>query len=321
MPEFAVRPFAPDDYPDLARVRGAVFPEHPWSPEELRWEDEQAAADPRIRKGRLLALLGGEVVGFGEFSHNPGAYHPRRFTLDGGLLPEARGLGLGRALYEEVLAALPVSPLALRANAREDGTRARRFLADRGFAETMRYWEATLEPKGFDFAPYEGLEERLRGEGIEIKPIAELSGEPGWREELHDLFSQARLDVPRAEPATPVSLERFAAFYLDAPGDPLDSLFVALDGQRYVGMSTLYGSEGTADMFTGFTGVRRAYRGRGIALALKLRAIRYALTRGAPRIRTDNSTENRPMLAINEKLGFAKEPVWLSLLKTFEEEG
>ncbi len=52
------------------------------------------------------------------------------------------------------------------------------------------------------------------------------------------------------------------------------------------------------------TGVVASYRGRKIALALKLLAIRYAWSHGAKTIRTHNDSLNAPMLAINRKLGY-----------------
>ncbi len=52
------------------------------------------------------------------------------------------------------------------------------------------------------------------------------------------------------------------------------------------------------------TGVRREYRGRGIALALKLLAIRFARSVGAQEITTSNDSLNAPMLAVNRKLGY-----------------
>ena len=56
------------------------------------------------------------------------------------------------------------------------------------------------------------------------------------------------------------------------------------------------------------TGVLPAYRGRGIALALKLLAIRAARQDGVRYLRTNNDAENVPMLAVNCRLGYRPEP-------------
>ncbi len=65
------------------------------------------------------------------------------------------------------------------------------------------------------------------------------------------------------------------------------------------------------------TGVERAYRGRHIALALKLLGIRYAKARGALTIRTNNDSQNVPMLAVNRKLGYRPEPGIYRLIRQF----
>ena len=69
-----------------------------------------------------------------------------------------------------------------------------------------------------------------------------------------------------------------------------------------------WGCAATAMLINTMTGVRRAYRGRGIALVLKLLAIRYARSLGALFVRTHNDSGNAPMLAINRKLGYQPEP-------------
>ena len=56
----------------------------------------------------------------------------------------------------------------------------------------------------------------------------------------------------------------------------------------------------------------RDYRRRGIALALKLHGIAHAKEQGYKKIRTMNESTNRPMLNINERLGFEKRPAWIS---------
>ena len=53
-----------------------------------------------------------------------------------------------------------------------------------------------------------------------------------------------------------------------------------------------------------FTGTRRAYRGRGLALAVKLASIRWAGANGITQMVTYNDATNAPMLAVNRRLGY-----------------
>ncbi|HWG85914.1 MAG TPA: GNAT family N-acetyltransferase [Deinococcales bacterium] len=313
----AIRPFSTDDYDAFTALHNAVRPEHPFTPTELREEDERLAADPRLRQGRILAGADGKLIGYVAYSQNPGMYHPQRFMLEGGVLPAFQGTGIGRGLYESLLETLaPYDPISFRATAREDSERGLRFLSERGFVETMRFWESVLDVQSFDPGPHTGREENLAREGIVISTVEELSrSDDRWREKLHELFSQIREDVPRSEPASPITLERFIELVIEDSMTLHDAWFVARHGERYVGLSDLYRTASSPDLFTGLTGVLREYRGRGIALALKLRGIEYARERGVGRIRTNNASTNRPMLAVNEKLGFEKEPVWLSLVR------
>ena len=55
------------------------------------------------------------------------------------------------------------------------------------------------------------------------------------------------------------------------------------------------------------TGTRRAYRGRGLALAVKLASIEWAAANGITRMLTFNDATNAPMLAVNRRLGY--EPI------------
>lgn len=50
--------------------------------------------------------------------------------------------------------------------------------------------------------------------------------------------------------------------------------------------------------------VAPAYRGRGIAVALKLRAIAWARQQGVRWFYTSSETGNGPMIAINKHLGY-----------------
>jgi GNAT superfamily N-acetyltransferase len=61
-------------------------------------------------------------------------------------------------------------------------------------------------------------------------------------------------------------------------------------------------------MYNMTTGVERDFRGHGLATALEVLAIRCARRYGAAYLRTNNHSENAPMLAVNRKLGYLPEP-------------
>lgn len=63
------------------------------------------------------------------------------------------------------------------------------------------------------------------------------------------------------------------------------------------------------------TGVHLDYRGRGLALAVNIKAIDYVTKRGGTRVRTDNDSTNARMLAVNQRIGFKSRPGVFRLVK------
>ena len=61
------------------------------------------------------------------------------------------------------------------------------------------------------------------------------------------------------------------------------------------------------------TGVRRAWRGRGIAGALKRAEIRWAKENGFTRLETMNEERNEPIRRLNERHGYRLEPGKITL--------
>ena len=90
--------------------------------------------------------------------------------------------------------------------------------------------------------------------------------------------------------------------------EALPEFRLAADGDNIIGLAAVGAMSSDLDMGNMITGVDRAYRGRKIAQALKLLTIRFARSYGAKTIRTNNDSENAPMLAINRKLGYQPHP-------------
>jgi predicted GNAT superfamily acetyltransferase len=128
------------------------------------------------------------------------------------------------------------------------------------------------------------------------------------------------------KPSTP-TFDTWRSRTFDSPTFLPDGFFVAVAGANamvgatetdatYVGLTFL--NEGLAnawEYYQGLTGVRTDYRQRGIALALKIRAIEFAKHNGKTQIKTFNGQQNTGMLRINEMVGFKRQPPWITLVK------
>jgi len=306
-----IREFTPDDYPAAVDIGNRSFPDYPDSLDEWRHWDEHR--NPAMAFQRFVAELGGRMVGYGGYNQEEGMYHPRKFHIEITVDPDHRNRGVGTALYDHVALALaPREPLVFWANAREDKAESLRFIAKRGFVETMRTWENHLRMADFTPEAFPGAVERVEASGLALRTFADLrAADADFWPKLYAMVDEVHHDVPSVDPATSVDYDQWLDRVRKNPSLMPDGYFIAVDGDRYVGLSTLFRSELEDFLYTGLTGVRRAYRRRGIALALKLKALDYARSIDCPLVKTWNASTNTGMLAINAALGFRKQPAWI----------
>ena len=318
-----IRDFTESDYETVASIEKIVNPDLADSAEEIRFYDE--TREKHLLFKRFLAEdLSGNALGVGVFHHSGDRFHPNKFFLDINVLPEHRQQGVGRGLLEHLLTKLEDHQVVtVRAVTRVDWTHSIRFLEQAGFREEYRAWESRLDVQGFDAGPYLQLEQQLKLEGIELKSYADLVGTPDLKHELWRLEMDASRDMPDPEPFTETSFERFETRGLNSPDFAPEAYLVAVktgsDSKlEFLSESVLWWAEGEIDAWNGATGTRREWRGKKIALALKVKNILWAKTKGIAQIKTFNDDVNRPMLAINEKLGFVKQPAWVHFVRHFE---
>ena len=178
-----------------------------------------------------------------------------------------------------------------------------KLLKDRGFEETSRVLDLRLTLEDARYTDVSAFEEQ----GIIISTFAEERvRDPQCVEKLYKLTTLLSQDDPaRGSVAPPAYNAREALMWLEMPYVLPDALFIAKHGAEYVGVSdvSLFGAM-PGGLTQGFTGVRRDYRRRGLATALKVSGIIYARAHGYQIIQTFNKPEQSAILTLNRKLGF-----------------
>lgn len=169
-------------------------------------------------------------------------------------------------------------------------------------------FESTLALATFNDAPFRPVLDAAHAAGLRFLTMADAGVTPDTCRALYELERTVACDIPGGSES---SLRPFVAFLTricDAPGYRPELQFIAADGDAWIGLALTELLPETNALYNTVTGVLPGWRGRGVALALKLLAIRAAIPRGVAYLRTNNDAENAPMLAINRKLGYRPEP-------------
>jgi GNAT superfamily N-acetyltransferase len=314
---FTIRPFdyADDDYEVMYIIDRAIFPQYEITTAEWKHIDE--SRDPKFLFRREMIALDGDIIAFGDYGQSQWSYHPDKYFFNVFVHPDHEHPKVRKAYLGHVLDILADRhPIAITSGMLEDKQEYIRFFTEHGFTEIMRTPLSQLDVATFDASKFVDVRNKVREMGVQIVSLCELPEiEPDWKYKLYELDEAIRPDVPTPESAAKRSFENFEKAYFSSPNFMAASFFVALDNGQFVGMAALRKS--LADehkLLTGLTGVVRSHRRRGIATALKARAIEFARQYGAEIIETANE-ENNPMFDINMLLGFKPKPAWVQFEK------
>lgn len=261
------------------RVRMAVLPD------ERTDTIEQISLGSRPERLLLLAELGGGLAGSGAANRSN---IPDSASVAPRVLPDLRRRGVGTALLRPLIAHAETLGVArVIALADDDGSAAfaRRF----GFAEADRQVEQVRSLAAEPWPEFPA--------GVEVTTVAET---PELLELAYDLAVEGYADMAAF---APVAIERDEWLREEAT-HPAGS-FVALAGGEVVGYSGLMRDDDDPTRAEdGLTAVRRDWRRRGLATALKQAELAWAAQNGIKEIYTWTQRRNEGMRQVNERLGY-----------------
>ena len=315
-----LRPFTDGDYDPVTEIHNRIFPNDPFSPAEWRYRDATWEADRFFRERLTVLTEEDEIVGWGEVAHIPDRYHPDKYQIDLAIDPAHRRRGHGGVAYDALSVCLRArGGVSIQGWVKESEPEAIAFVTKRGYVERRREWQSRLDVTAFDPAPFAGVRERVAASGIVLTDLqTEQARNPNALTDVYALDQLIMRDVPDLDAHTETSFDHFIKTVIEGPGALPAAFLLARDGDRSVGLARMFASAVEPDLlFQGLTGVIPAYRGRGIAMALKLETVACAVRLGKRHITTWNDTANRAMLRINEAMGFVKEPAEIVVVREF----
>ena len=243
----------------------------------------------------LIARIDGVVAGSGFAAIQP--QRPELVVVLLTVLADQRRRGAGTALYEAISAWTRERGLdELEAVVADDDSESLGFALRRGFVEDRREKGVALDLAGIEPPAVEPPP------GVEIISWAE---QPEAAHGIYEVAVEAFPDVPGWEDELIEPFEDWLAHDMSGSGDRPEATFVALAGDEVIGYAkfSLTPAQPTTAHHD-LTGVKRAWRGHGVARALKATQIAWAKANGYEELRTRNDERNAPIRKLNKEFGY-----------------
>lgn len=289
-----------DDLVTLVALVNAITPDDPTSLDDIHWSDATYPSS-----ARFLAEVDGRAVG----AATVGRIHVQAADYQDlwayvAVDPGHRRRGIGSALLRRLSDhARAAGKAGLQLRVSETRPEALAFLERRGFLEDERSKTVRLDLAGASRPTVD------MPAGI---TLTDLARRPDLVPGVHAVALETFEDIPWTdEPMAAGDLSEFRARDVDRPGIPPDAFMVALDATtgEVVGYASLMFVPGSTTVaWHDMTAVRRAWRGRGLATALKRATIVWAIDHGLDALETGNDEGNAGMRAVNARLGYRPLP-------------
>jgi mycothiol synthase len=278
------------DLDAFIRIRRTLLPNESGGTIDLLRAQQEERPERRL----VVAEFDGDVVGSGLVDRSD---LRDRFSVKVRVLRHSRRRGVGTALLRELVAhasKFECDKIATHLEEEEARPFAERF----GFRETDRQVE---QVKRLGREPEPNMPD-----GVDVLTVADR---PSLLRDAYPLACEGYADMALEAPAQ-ISLEDWLREEATIP----EGSFVALAEGEVVGYSGLmrHDNDGVAE--DGLTVVRRDWRRRGLAKALKERELAWAAANGLKEVVTWTQRGNEAMRRLNERLGYEYRDVSITMV-------
>lgn len=302
----------PENYTAIANLWNEAWPDIPLNANVFIKSDQENPSETRHQRW-LAKTTRGETIAYGSIFPYPGAAKPGSFYMHLHVTPAYQNQGVGNALLDEIekyTREYKAKTKEIITDTYDDRKSVMRFLNKRNFTEDFHYatWELDLDHFGAD--KFVSKVEQVKQSGIQIETLETLSKTcPEWQKKAWELDWEVLKDAPAILALQQSSLDEFINKRLKHEDFRADLWFIALDGDKWIGETILAPYEADPErLYISITGVKSAYRRRGIATALKTVSIQQAQTIQAKYISTNNWENNTGIDFINQEMGFKRKP-------------
>jgi len=314
---FRIKKFTETDseFKELARIDNLVNHDSIVHPDDDK--REWTIRDKSLIRDRLLLYKSSLLIGVIYYSQGRGKNNRTTFfTLN--IDPEYNTQQYRELLYNRMLEEIKLfksNKIFTHIYEHSNYDLVKQFLINNQFKLVQTNREYSCDITKINIEKYRFLSEKLEAEGIKFydsrDELKKFSDHYRKLEELIWTYSKD-FPIPDGVEHTRMPFKQAMKIQIDFEENSYGTEIVAIKEGKYIGSTDIqvYPKTEPQKGWTGGLGVLKEFRRKGIATALKIKAIERLLIKGVTEIRTDNE-ENNPMYKINIILGF--EPVSCSL--------
>jgi len=307
------------EFKELARIDNLVNHDSIAHPDEDK--NEWSIRDKNIIRDRLLLYKQNILIGVMYYSQGRDENNQTTFfTLN--LDPNYNNMGYRNLLYNKMLERIKVfncNKVHTSIYDHPNYDEIKKLIIREKFKLVQTNREYSCDIRKVNINKYQPLIKKLESEGIRFYDSKkEMLNWPGHFKKLEELEWEIEQDIPIPDGIkhTRIPFKHWMKLCLDFYKNSYGIDLVAVIENKYIGSTDIFvfGKSEPYKGWTGSLGVIKEFRRRGIATAIKIKAIEKLLKKGVTEIRTDNE-KNNPMYKINVALGFKPVPFSLDYMK------